>query len=100
MDHNYVRAKGSLLNQQMAEIDTYFMQSLAPYRTAYGRGDKNEAARIARESQQWYVDWIKANQEVPGLISSAEKWLCPNSAALGRGSNSSLALRFAKNFNL
>ena len=50
----------------MAEIYTYYMQSLAPYRTAYGSGNTNEAARIARESQQWYVDWIKANPEVPG----------------------------------
>ena len=66
LDQNYVRAEGSLLNQQMAEIYTYYMQSLAPYLAAYGRGDKNEAARIAREFQQWFVDWIKANPEVPG----------------------------------
>ena len=66
LDDNYVRAEGSLLNQQMAEIYTYYMQSLVPYITAYGRGDMNEAARIAREFQQWYVDWIKANPEVPG----------------------------------
>ena len=65
LDHNYVRSEGSLLNQQMAEIYTYYMQSLGPYITAYERGNKNEAERIARESQQWYVDWIKANPEVP-----------------------------------
>ena len=66
LDDNYVRSEGSLLNQQMAEIYTYYMQSLAPYKIAYERGDKNEAARIARQSRQWYVDWIKANPEAPG----------------------------------
>lgn len=62
---NYVRSEGSLLNQQMAEIFTYYMQSLAPYKKAYSKGDKNEAERIAKESQQWYVDWIKANSDAP-----------------------------------
>lgn len=66
LDDNYVRAEGSLLNQQMAEIYTYYMQSLAPYLIAYSQGDKNEVARIANESQQWYVNWIKANPDAPG----------------------------------
>ncbi len=66
LDDNYVRAEGSLLNRQMAEIFTYYMQSLAPYETAYARGDQDETARLAKEFQQWYVDRIKQNPAAPG----------------------------------
>ena len=65
LDNNYVRAEGSLLNRQMAEIFTYYMQSLAPYIKAYTRDDKKEATRIARETQQWYIDWIKTHSDAP-----------------------------------
>lgn len=65
LEDDYVKSEGSLLNQQMAEILTYYMRSLAPYIKAYARGDQKEAAKIASKSQQWYVDWIKANPDAP-----------------------------------
>lgn len=63
---NQVISEGSPLNQQMAEIHTYYMKSLGPYIEAYTSGNKERAARIASESQRWYVDWIKENSDAPG----------------------------------
>ncbi|MDE6287669.1 MAG: TlpA family protein disulfide reductase [Muribaculaceae bacterium] len=66
LSDSQVISEGSLLNQQMAEINTYYMQSLVPYIEAYTSGNKERAARIASESQQWYVDWIKEHSDAPG----------------------------------
>lgn len=65
LKENDVRTEGSLLNQQMAEIYTYYMQAMARYKVALARDDKDEAARLAKEYNQWFVDWIKANPSAP-----------------------------------
>ena len=77
LNKNSVNTEGSLLNQQMAAILTYYMQSLKPYKEAYARVDKTELSRIANESQQWYVDWIKANPEAPGAAVALYQLLDP-----------------------
>lgn len=66
LDNNSVRSEGSLLNQQMAEIYTKYMQTLVPFLKAYAREDQKEVARIARESQEWFADWIRQNPSAPG----------------------------------
>ena len=66
LDKNYVRAEGSLLNQQMADIYSYYMPSMENLKKAYSEGDKDKLARLVNETQQWYVDWIKANPAAPG----------------------------------
>lgn len=65
LNENEVRVEGSLLNQQMAEIYTYNMQAMVPFRVARSRNDKDEVARLAKEYNQWFVDWIKANPSAP-----------------------------------
>lgn len=65
LDKNYVRAEGSLLNQQMADIYSYYMPSMENLKKAYSEGDKDKLARLVNETQQWYVDWIKANPAAP-----------------------------------
>lgn len=62
---NEVRVEGSLLNQQMAEIYTYNMQTMVPFRIARLRNDKEEVARLAKEYNQWFIDWIKSNPSSP-----------------------------------
>ena len=63
---NSVRSEGSLLNEQMAEIYTYYMQSMALYHAARERGDNNKIAQLAKEYQQWFCDWIRNNPGAPG----------------------------------
>lgn len=66
LDNNSVRAEGSRLNQQMAEIYSYYMPSMEKFKKAYSEGDKDKLVRVVNEIQQWYVDWIKANPSAPG----------------------------------
>ncbi len=66
LDKNSVRAEGSLLNQQMAVIYSYYLQGMKKYLKAYSDGDKDKLARLVNEHQQWYVDWIKSNPTAPG----------------------------------
>lgn len=65
LNENEVSAEGSLLNQQMSEIYTYYMQTMVPFLKAYSKGDQEEVSRIVRESVQWYTDWIKTNSSSP-----------------------------------
>lgn len=65
LKENEVRIEGSLLNQQMAEIYTYNMQTMVPFRIARLHNDKEEVARLANEYNQWFIDWIKANPSSP-----------------------------------
>lgn len=65
LKENEVRIEGSLLNQQMAEIYTYSMQTMVPFRIARLHNDKEEVARLANEYNQWFIDWIKANPSSP-----------------------------------
>lgn len=66
LDDNYVKNEGSLLNRQMGEVYTYYMQSLARYLEAYGSGDRQEVARLANAFNQWVADWIRTHPEAPG----------------------------------
>ncbi len=65
LKENEVRIEGSLLNQQMAEIYTYNMQTMVPFRLARLRNDKEEVARLAKEYNQWFINWIKSNPSSP-----------------------------------
>lgn len=65
LKENEVRVEGSLLNQQMAEIYSYNMQAMEPFRAVRSRNDKDEVARLARKYNQWFVDYIKANPSAP-----------------------------------
>lgn len=65
LKENDVRVEGSLLNQQMAEIYSYNMQAMVPFRIARSHNDKDEVARLAKGYNQWFVDWIKSNPSSP-----------------------------------
>lgn len=65
LKENEVRVEGSLLNRQMAEIYSHNMQAMAPFLLACIHNDKEDAARLANEYNQWSVDWVKANPSSP-----------------------------------